>query len=131
MGLFGIVWKVIALAVLAIIGLGAYLYFTDYEVSATVVDRSDSRNDPWVTIQPDMSALSSYRYKADLSSEAWQVVCVGYNVKFHVKSQDYKVYDRDGTLIYDSASGNLDLQRAAACAGSNAGNGGVFPAQVR
>lgn len=124
MGLFGIVWKVVAVTILAVIGLGAYLYFTDYEVSATVVERSRSANDPYVVIQPDAAFLASYLYKAQLDSETWQFVCEGYNVKFHVKSQIYKVYDGRDRLVYDSATGEVNQQAAVECGLNNSPGGG-------
>ena len=127
MGLFGIVWKVVAVAILAVIGLGAYLYFTDYEVSATVVERSSSANDPYVVIQPDAAFLASYRYQAPLEPEIWQIVCQGYNVKFHVKSQIYKVYDASDRLVYDSKTGAVNQQAAVECGlSNNPGGGGLL-----
>lgn len=123
MGLFGFLWKVVALAILAVIGLGAYLYFTDYEVSATIVERGDGSNNPYIVIQPDLPAISSYRYRTELDPDTHRFVCEGYNVKFHVKSQAYKVYDAENRLVYDSQSEQVRAS-AVECAVSNVPRGG-------
>lgn len=125
MGLFGIIWKVVAILILAVIGLGAYLYFTDYEASATVVARSEDPNDPWVEIQPDLPLLSAYTYRTSVSKEAWAVVCTGYEVKFHIKSQDYTVFNATGELVYNSVTGQINQTAALTCAASNVGPGGI------
>ena len=125
MGLFGIIWKILALLILAVVGLGAYLYFSDYEASASVVERSSDPNDPWAEIEPDLAFLKAYRYRATLTQEQWTFVCEGYEVKFRVKSQVFQVFDLEGDLVYDSATGNIDEAAAVRCAGSNVGGNGI------
>lgn len=125
MGLFGIIWKILALLILAVVGLGAYLYFSDYEASATVVERSSDPNDPWVEIEPDLPFLKAYRYRATLTQDQWTFVCEGYEVHFRVKSQVFQVFDLDGDLVYDSATGDINETAAAECVGTNVGGG--FP----
>lgn len=126
MGLFGIIWKILALLILAVVGLGAYLYFSDYEASATVVERSSDPDDPWAEIEPDLPFLKAYRYRATLTQEQWAVICEGYEVKFRVKSQFFRIFDVQGDLVYDSETQVLNTVEAAECAGSNIGGGG-FP----
>lgn len=124
MGLFGILWKVVAVAIVAVIGLGAYLYFSDYEASATVVERGEDNGGTYAVIVPDV--MPSYRYKAYLDEETWSFVCSGYNVKFHIKSQEYRVYDAQERLVYDSATGRLNQQAAIECGVTNTPGGGIF-----
>ncbi|HEX2022247.1 MAG TPA: hypothetical protein VHH36_06005 [Candidatus Thermoplasmatota archaeon] len=118
MGLLKIVWRVVAVLVLAAVFLGAYLYFTDYEAKATVTQRGQDSGGTYVLIKPD---VLPYTHKAYLDKSTWDFVCEGYRVGFHVKSADYQVFDKDGELVYDSKSGETNFSAAARCATGNAG----------
>ena len=126
MGLLGIVVKVVGALVLVLVGLGAFLYFTDYEAKATVTDRaSDSACPPGaascsVTVTPKL--LPSYHYTTKIDRQYWQVVCVGYQVQFRVQTHAYRVFDQAGTLVYDSRDpGAANVNALLKCAASNGG----------
>lgn len=121
MGLIGTIFKIVALVVLIIIGLGAYLYFTDYAANATVTSRSSQTecgadSNCWVEITP---AIYPYHYRKSLDTQTWSVVCVGYKVTFQVQTQHYQVFDKSSVLVYDSVKG---LQNGAATARCAIGN---------
>jgi hypothetical protein len=119
MGFLGIVWKVFAVAFLAIIGLSAYLYFSDYEAKATVTERGSDAEGNYVVIKPD-SRLIPYEHKAYIEdANAYRFVCEGYKVTIAIKSLHYQVFDTKGSLVYDSASGVKDITAAAQCGASN------------
>lgn len=113
MGLFGAVFKIIAVVLLAAIGLAAYLYFTDYAVEATVVDKGEDANGEFVVIRPE---LVPYDYKHSIDGRSASFVCRGYEVAYHIQSQHYLVYDRSGKLVYDSQEGLNDAVSPLRCA---------------
>ena len=121
MGLFGILWKVAALLILGVIGLGSYLYASDYEATATIVERRDAGEQTLIVIQPD--AFPGYRHEALIDADAGRFVCKGYKVAFHVKTQVYQVYDREGDLVYDSERGIQNQGALIQCGATNTGGG--------
>lgn len=114
-GVVKIVFSIVGLLILAVIGLGAYLYFTDYAAQATVTEKQG--ND--VTITPKL--WPGYHYKTTLDSNTAAFVCKGYQVSFHVNTHHYLVYDAAGALVYDSEKGLVNQGAALRCAGSNSG----------
>ena len=118
MGLLGIIWKIVAITFLAIIGLGAYLYFSDYEAKATVTEHGEDAGGTFVVIRPK---LVPFDHKEYLDRETWNVVCKGYAVQFKLKSAEYRVFDATNDLIYDSATGEKNLVGAAKCGISHGG----------
>lgn len=120
MGLFGIVWKVVAAVVLLVVGLGAYLYFTDYEAKATVTDRSAQCPPGLVEVTPRI--LPTLRQNVELSCDVWRVVCVGFDVGYHLQTKRTIVKDGD-RVLYDSATGEKDVAGLAQCGASNSGGG--------
>lgn len=124
MGLIGILVKVVGAIVLIVVGLGAYLYFTDYEANAAVTGRaSDAECPPTadscaITVTPKIAPMWHYSKQVDRS--AWQVVCVGFTVDFRLQTHEVKVYDQAKTLVYDSTDPNAtNLAALAKCAASN------------
>ncbi|MFA5860550.1 MAG: hypothetical protein WDA16_02535 [Candidatus Thermoplasmatota archaeon] len=121
MGLLGTIFKIVAVIVLLVVGLGAYLYFTDYAANATVTSRASQTecggdSDCWVEVTP---TIYPFHYKKTLDVQTWGVVCVGYKVTFHLQTQHYQVFDKANTLIYDSVGGLQDRGAAVRCALSN------------
>lgn len=122
MGILKIVWRVFALLILAVVFLGAYLYFTDYEAKAVVEERGQDAGGTYVVIKPK---ILPYSHKTYLDRSTWDFVCEGYQVHFLVKSQHYSVYDKDGDLVYDSKTDETNTSAAIRCAAGNTGLPGV------
>lgn len=121
MGLLKGIFTLVAVLVLAVVGIGAYLYFVDYEARATVTDKGEDSGGEYVVVTPKL--LPFYDHKAYLDDETAPFVCVGYEVKLRVQTQVYQVFDAAGDLIYDSKTGDRNTIGALRCAGSNQADG--------
>ncbi|GEM_PF-4565880 len=122
MGLLKGVFTVLGVLVLALVGIAAYLYFTDYAAQATITGKgTDSSGNPYVVVTPKL--LPGVHVQKTIPSNVADFVCVGYQVQFHVNTQAYRVFDKSGALVYDSATGQSNLGAAARCAASNGGGG--------
>lgn len=113
MGLLGTVFKIVAILVLAVVGLGAYLWFTDYEAEAVVTDKGSEGGRYYIVLSPK---LIPTEIRQDLDRQSWEVVCEGYQVTYRIQTQQYRVYDRSGDLVYDSESGLADAIAPVRCA---------------
>lgn len=117
MGLLGIIGKVVGVVLLLLVGIGAYLYFTDYEAKATVTDTTREGNQNYAVITPKI--LPTWHYRASIPDDAAAFVCKGYQVHFRLQSHAVKVYDETGTtLVYDSTTGKINQLEAFRCASS-------------
>lgn len=105
MGLIGGLLKLVGFLVLVLIGLGAYLYFTDYEVQATVTETGQDESGNYVIVTPD---LAPYAIRQDVEPEAAAFVCTGYKVTYRLQSHFTQVFDREGRLVWDSDNGLND-----------------------
>lgn len=118
-----LVFGIVGFLILAVIGLGAYLYFTDYAAQASITDKGTDAQGDYVVVTPKL--WPAYHYAQHLDSNTAAFVCKGYQVDFHVNTKHYLVYDASHTLVYDSDQGLVNQGAALRCAGSNAG-GGIF-----
>ena len=120
MGLVKIVLTLVGVLILAVVGLAAYLYFTDYGAQASITGKgSDARGD-YVLVTPKL--WPSYHLTQRLDANTAAFVCTGYQVTFHVNTHHTLVYDGAGTLVYDSAKSGVQNPGAVArCAASNGG----------
>lgn len=105
MGLIKIVASIVGLLILAVIGLAAYLYFTDYEAEGTITEKGSDSSGNYVVIRPKMIP---YDYRQALDANAARFVCEGYAVTYRIQSGHYTVSNEDGKLIYDSNEGLVD-----------------------
>lgn len=127
MGLLGKVFGVLGFLILVLVGLAAYLYFTDYEAKATVTDKGQDENGPYVVVTPNLLRFLDVEHS--LTQEQANFVCVGYEVAFRVQTKHFQVFDDRGTLVYDSEDGLQDSEALLRCGASNAGNdGGILSA---
>lgn len=102
MGLLGGILKIAGLLILALVGLGAFLYFTDYAAEATIVEKGRDGGGDYVVIQPN---LVPYKVTKHLDGNTAQFVCEGYGVTYRLQSGHYAVRDEQGRLVYDSDAG--------------------------
>src|SRR5581483_2044957 len=109
----------VGVLVLAIVGVAAYLYFTDYGAQASVTGKGSDAQGDYVVVTPKL--WPSYHLTQHLDSNTAAFVCTGYQVTFHVNTHHYLVYDRSGTLVYDSDTGLQNAGAVARCAASNGG----------
>src|SRR5437870_4964716 len=106
MGLIHIVFTVVSAIVLIVVGLGAYLYFTDADVHAKITARDSGSACPVtastcvIGVTPDL--LPFYHYSTKLDRSYWQFACQGYGVDFHLQTHKITVKKSDGTIVYDS-----------------------------
>jgi len=124
MGVVGLVVKIVGALVLVVAALGAYLYFTDYEARAAVTDRASDAACPAsasqcsVTVTPKL--FPTWHYATKVDRQYWQVVCVGYEVHFRVQTHALQVFDKSGTLVYDSKDPNsVNAAALLKCGASN------------
>lgn len=104
MGIVSLVAKVVGALVLVVVGLGAFLYFTDYEAQATVTQTGKDGSGHYAIIVPRLAPF--YEHRAALDSQSAQFVCEGYQVTFRLQSQAFRVFDETGrVLVYDSEDG--------------------------
>lgn len=113
MGLFGALFKVAAVLVLALIGIGAYLWFTDYAVDATITEKGEDADGDYVIIRP---RLAPYDFKQYVDAQSASFVCEGYGVSYHIQTERYQVRDEQGRLVYDSEEGLTDAFSPVRCA---------------
>lgn len=113
MGLLGTVFKIVALVVLAVIGLGAFLYFTDYGAEATITEKGRDAEGDYVVLKP---RLIPYEVKQRLDGQSAQFVCEGYGVTYHIQTEKYQVRDGEGRVVYDSEAGLTSAFSPARCA---------------
>ena len=99
MGLLRTVFKIVAIVVLALVGLAAFLYFTDYGAEGVVKEKGTDSGGSYVVIRPK---LVPYDIKQRVDTSVARVVCTGYQVTYHVQTGHYVVKDAKGTDIYDS-----------------------------
>jgi hypothetical protein len=119
MGLIKGIFTVVGILILAVVGLAAYLYFTDYAAQATITSKGTDGSGAWVDVSPNL--LKSQHFRQAISSDLADFVCVGYRVSFHVNTHHYQVFDARDVMVYDSATGEKNLGAAARCAASNSG----------
>lgn len=112
MGLVKVVFKVVGILVLAVIGLAAFLWFTDYEADATVTEKGRDAGGDYVVIRP---RLIPKDFQQHVDAQAAQFVCVDYKVTYRVQTQHYRVLDTQGRLVYDSESGLNDAFSPIRC----------------
>lgn len=116
-GLLGTIVKVVGAVLLVLIGLGAYLWFSDYGAQATVTDRSAQCPPGEIEVTPKL--WPSYHHLARLDCGVWPFVCEGFEVTFHVQTKEYAVEDKSGRVVYDSRTGEADTVGLARCGASN------------
>ena len=104
MGLFKVITSILGLLALAIIGLGAYLYFTDYAVEGTIVERGSDANGSYVVVSLKTIPRD---VQQSVDANAARFLCEGYEVSYRVQSQFTEVRDRNGRPIYNSDDGLL------------------------
>jgi len=113
MGLIKIVLSIVGLLILAVIGLAAYLYFTDYEADGTITQKGKDSEGDYIVLRP---RLIPYDHSQHLDGNVAQFVCQGYEVTFRLQSHHYRVLDGQGRLVYDSEEGLTDLFTPTRCA---------------
>lgn len=116
-GLLGTIVKVVGVVLLVLVGLGAYLWFTDYGAQATITDRSSACPPGEVVVTPKL--LPSLDHRTALDCSAWSFVCVGHEVEFRLQTKQYKVLDESGRVVYDSRTGETDTVGLARCGATN------------
>lgn len=102
MGLLKGILKLVGLLVLAVIGLGAFLYFTDYQAEGTITEKGTDADGSFVVIRPK---LVPYSITQRVNDDAANFVCEGYQVTFRLQTHHYQVKDQQGRLVYDSETG--------------------------
>lgn len=112
MGLIGGILKIVALILLALVGLSAFLWFTDHEAQATITEKGRDGGGDYVVIRPK---LIPYDYKQPLDASSAAFVCEGYDVTYALQSGHYKVMDEEGRLVYDSNEGLTDAFSPLRC----------------
>lgn len=120
MGLVKGIFTVLGFLVLVLVGLAAYLWFTDYEVEATISDKGRDAGGDYVVVTP---RLIPYDVKHVIDAEEATFVCEGYQVKYRVQTQRVRVFDDRDVLVYDSDSGLQNEGSLLRCGASNAGGG--------
>lgn len=112
MGLVGLVLKIVGVLILALVGLAAFLYFTDYAVEGEITEKGSDSSGSYVVIRPK---LIPYDYKQAIDSNSAQFVCEGYQVTYRIQSGHYVVADRSGRTVYDSEDGLTDAFSPIRC----------------
>lgn len=113
MGLLGGILKVVGVLVLAVVGLGAYLWFTDYAAEGSITEKGRDADGDYVVIRP---RLIPYDYRQPLDSDAAAFVCEGYGVTYRIQTGYYEVRDREGQVIYTSDDGLRSSLSPVRCA---------------
>jgi hypothetical protein len=96
-----------------VIGLGAFLYFTDYAAEGTITAKGRDAEGDYVVIRPTIFPREIAQH---LDANAAQFVCEGYSVTYRLQTQHYQVKDAQGRLVYDSEEGLTDLFSPTRCA---------------
>lgn len=112
MGLLGLILKIVGVLILAVIGIAAFLYFTDYAVEGSIREKGSDSSGNFVVIRPK---LIPYDYKQTIDSNSAQFVCEGYQVSYRVQSGHYVVSDTQGRVVYDSDEGLTDAFAPIRC----------------
>lgn len=102
MGLIKILLRVIVFVVLAVVALGAFLYFTDYEADGVVKEKGSDADGNYVVLRP---RIVPYDFKQHIDASSAPYVCEGYQIAFRVQSHHYTVSDTQGRPVYDSDTG--------------------------
>lgn len=113
MGLLGAIFKGVAILVLAVVGLSAYLWFTDYEAQATVTQKGSDAGGSYIILRPKLVPTD---IRQDLDRQSWEFVCEGYGVTYRIQTERYQVRDTQGRLVYDSEEGLTDAFAPVRCA---------------
>jgi hypothetical protein len=122
MGLIKGIFTILGILVLALVGIAAYLWFTDYEASATVTDKGQDDEGPYIVFTQKVLRRD---LKYHVTSEQASFICVGYKVAYRVQTGHYQVFDDRDALVYDSEEGLRNASAAIRCGASN--QGGVIP----
>lgn len=112
MGLLKLISSIVGLLLLAVIGLGAFLWFTDYEAEATITEKGRDSTGDYVVIRPK---IVPYDYRQALDADAAAFVCEGYGVTYRIQSGHYTVRDTEGRMVYDSDTGLTDAFSPLRC----------------
>ena len=120
MGLLKVIFSIVAFVVLAVVGLGAYLWFTDYEAQATITEKGTDDEGPFVVITPRLVGAD---VKHHVTSEQASFICIGYKVAYRIQTGFFQVFDDRDALVYDSENGLQNTGAAIRCTASNAGGG--------
>lgn len=113
MGLLKGIVSIVGFLILAVIGLGAFLYFTDYEVQGTITEKGQDADGAYVIIHPQLIPRD---VRQPLDDNAAPFVCEGYTVTYRIQTGSYTVRDTQGRLVYDSHDGLTNLYSPTRCA---------------
>jgi hypothetical protein len=120
MGLIKGIFTVVGVLLLALVGIAAYLWFTDYEAQATITDKGQDENGPYVVITPKLFARD---VTMPVTSEQASFICIGYKVAYRIQTGHYQVFDDRDELVYDSNEGLVNTGSAIRCGVANQGGG--------
>ena len=112
MGIIGGVLKVVGLLILAVVGIAAFLYFTDYAAEAEIKEKGSDADGNYVVIRPKLIPRD---FTQRIDSQAASFVCEGYQVTYRVQSGHYQVLDEQGRQVYDSNEGLTDAFTPIRC----------------
>ena len=121
MGLIKVIFSVVGFVILALVGLGAYLWFTDYEAAAEITDKGQDTEGPYVVVTPRLLPFMDAR--KTLTSEQAGFVCIGYHVTYRIQTGYFQVFDDRDILVYDSEKGLQNTGAALRCGAANSGGG--------
>ena len=120
MGLIKGIFTILGILVLALVGLAAFLWFTDYEAEATVTDKGQDAEGHYIVVTP---SLFSYDVRHPLTSDQASFVCIGYRVTYRIQTGYFQVFDDRDVLVYDSENGLQNTGAALRCGATNTGGG--------
>lgn len=112
MGLLKLIVRIVGILLLAIVGIAAFLYFTDYQAEATITEKGRDDGGDYVVIRPRLIPMD---IRQEVDAQAASFVCVGYKVTYRIQSQQFQVLDQQGRLVYDSESGLNDAFAPVRC----------------
>ena len=102
MGLLGIITGIAILLVVGTVGVGAYLYFDDYRVEATVQETRCAEGE--VDVKTKLFGIE--HTVADVPLQQCGMLERGNFVEYRVRSERTTLYDVEGgQCIYDSLTG--------------------------
>jgi hypothetical protein len=102
-GLVKTLFTIVAAVVLILVGIAAYLYFTDYAAHATVTGKGSDAQGDYVVVTPALLPTWHYTYHFSSDQDKYApFVCTGYDVAFHVQTHQMQVRDATGRIVYDS-----------------------------
>jgi hypothetical protein len=114
MGLIGLVVKILGVLILAVVAIGAFLWFTDYEAEATITDKGRDAEGDYIVLRPKIYPRDVTHH---IDAEAAQFVCEGYQVGYRLQTKHTTVRDAEGRVVYDSENGLTDLFSPIRCSG--------------